>query len=178
MKQLLIILAVSLATGLMAQQKTFHQFSVEGLDGSMVDLSQFKGKKILVVNTASKCGLTPQYEDLQKLYIEYQEKGLVVIGFPTNNFMNQEPGTNEEIATFCEANYGVSFPMMTKVSVKGDDMHPIYRWLTSKSENGVMDSEVKWNFQKYLIDEEGRLVDMVPPREKPHSDKIIEWLKG
>lgn len=178
MKQLLIILAVSLATGLMAQQKTFHQFSVEGLDGSMVDLSQFKGKKILVVNTASKCGLTPQYEDLQKLYIEYQEKGLVVIGFPANNFMNQEPGTNEEIATFCEANYGVSFPMMTKVSVKGDDMHPIYRWLTSKSENGVLDSEVKWNFQKYLIDEEGRLVDMVPPREKPHSDKIIEWLKG
>ncbi|MBE0641473.1 MAG: glutathione peroxidase [Bacteroidales bacterium] len=178
MKQLLVILAVSLAAGLMAQQKTFHQFSVEGLDGSMVELSQFKGKKILVVNTASKCGLTPQYEDLQKLFEEYQEKGLVVIGFPANNFMNQEPGTNEEIATFCEANYGVTFPMMTKISVKGDDMHPIYRWLTSKSENGVMDSEVKWNFQKYLIDEEGRLVDMVPPREKPQSEKIIQWIKG
>ncbi len=161
-----------------AQKGTFHQFSMESIDGEVIHFSQFKGKKVLVVNTASKCGLTPQYEDLQKLHEEYKDKGLVVIGFPANNFLNQEPGTNEEIQAFCSANYGVSFLMMSKISVKGDDIHPLYRWLTSKEQNGVMDSEVKWNFQKYLIDEDGRLVNMVPPREKPYSETIINWVKG
>jgi glutathione peroxidase len=130
-----------------------------------------------VVNTASKCGNTPQYADLEKLYKEYGGEKFVIIGFPANNFMSQEPGTNEEIETFCRVNYGVTFPMMAKISVKGKDIHPLYEWLTSKSLNGVMDSEVKWNFQKYLIDENGKLVEVLMPKENPYSDSIIGWLK-
>ena len=130
-----------------------------------------------MVNTASKCGLTPQYKELEKLYKEYQDQDFVIVGFPANNFLNQEPGSNEEIAEFCEANYGVSFPMMAKISVKGDDIHPLYQWLTSKEKNGKMDSEVQWNFQKYLINEKGELVDMVKPREKPYSEKVMAFLE-
>jgi len=178
MKNLMMMLALTLSFLTFAQDKSFHDYKVEGIDGNTVDLAQFKGKKLLVVNTASKCGLTPQYEDLQMLYKEFGGEKFEIIGFPANNFLNQEPGSNEEIVEFCQANYGVTFPMMAKISVKGEDMHPVYRWLTEKAQNGVMDSEVKWNFQKYLIDEEGRLVDMVPPREKPNSDKILNWIKG
>ncbi len=158
--------------------KTFHDFTVETLEGEKFDLGTLKGKKVLVVNTASKCGLTPQYEDLQKLFEVYGGEKFTIIGFPANNFLKQEPGTNDEIREFCSANYGVTFPMMSKISVKGKDIHPVYEWLTQKSENGVMDSEVKWNFQKYMIDENGHLVDMVPPKEKPDSEKIINWIKG
>jgi len=136
-----------------------------------------KGKKVMVVNTASKCGYTPQYEDLEKLYEQYQQK-LVIIGFPANNFGNQEPGTALEIRQFCTENYNVTFPMMEKISVKGKDMHPLYQWLTSKEKNGVLDSEVKWNFQKYLIDEEGKLVDVLYSKEKPGSEKVIAWLNA
>jgi glutathione peroxidase len=159
------------------QGKTFYDFKVEDIYGEPFDLSTLKGKKVMVVNTASKCGLTPQYEDLEALYQEYKDKNFVIIGFPANNFMNQEPGTNEDIIEFCTANYGVSFPMMTKISVKGDDMAPLYQWLTSKELNGKLDSEVGWNFQKYLIDEEGHLVDMIPPRTKPNTDEVIAWLR-
>lgn len=161
-----------------AQTKTFHSFTVKAIDGTSFSLSQLKGKKVMVVNTASKCGLTPQYEALQALYEKYKTANFVIVGFPANNFLGQEPGTNAEIREFCTAKFGVTFPMMAKLSVKGDDMHPLYQWLTRKSENGVMDSEVKWNFQKYLIDEEGKLVEVIPPREKPDSERVIKWIEG
>jgi glutathione peroxidase len=159
-------------------QSGFYDFKVEDINGKTFDFNQLKGKKVMIVNTASKCGLTPQYEDLEALFKERGGEGFVIIGFPANNFMNQEPGSNEDIKEFCAKNYGVSFPMMSKISVKGDDMHPLYKWLTSKELNGVMDSSVSWNFQKYLINEEGKLVDMVPPREKPGSEKVRSFLTG
>ena len=158
--------------------KTLYDFKVEDIYGDEFDLAGLKGKKVMVVNTASKCGLTPQYKELEKLYQEYRESGFVIIGFPANNFMNQEPGSNEDIIEFCTTNYGVSFPMMGKISVKGKDMAPIYQWLTQKSRNGVLDSEVTWNFQKFLIDEQGKLVDVLQPREKPYSEKVIAWLNN
>ena len=156
--------------------KTFHDFTVKTIDGQTISLSQFKGKKVLVVNTASRCGLTPQYADLEKLYQQYGGEKFTIIGFPANNFMGQEPGTNEEIQQFCQVNYGVTFPMMAKISVKGDDIDPLYQWLTTKELNGVMDAKVTWNFQKFMIDENGHLVDMVPPKEKPFTEKIISWI--
>ena len=159
-------------------QTSFYDFKVKDIDGNDFDLARLKGKKVLVVNTASKCGLTPQYKQLQSLYEQFGGEKFVIVGFPANNFMKQEPGTNEEIAEFCEKNYGVTFPMMEKISVKGDDMHPLYHWLTEKSKNGVLDSEVGWNFQKYLIDEKGQLVKMVEPKTKPDDEKIVSWIKG
>jgi glutathione peroxidase len=162
---------------MMSAQGGFHSFTVNDISGKSYDLAQLKGKKVLVVNTASKCGLTPQYEDLEKLYREYSDRGLVVIGFPANNFANQEPGTEAEIAAFCTENYDVTFPMMSKISVKGDDIHPLYKWLTEKAENGVESSKVTWNFQKYMIDEEGNLVGHLSPRKKPYSEEIIDWLE-
>jgi len=170
-----LVMLFSIA-GLLAQDNTIYQFKVKAIDGSDFDFSSLKGKKIMIVNTASKCGLTPQYADLEKLYKDFQAEGLVIIGFPANNFMKQEPGTNAEIMEFCQSNYGVSFPMMEKISVKGDDMAPIYKWLTSKSLNGVKDSDVSWNFQKYLINGDGTLYDVLSPRDKPDSDKVLTWL--
>jgi glutathione peroxidase len=158
-------------------QENFHSFKTQTIDGQLYDLSELKGKKVLVVNTASKCGLTPQYKELEALYQKYKDNGFTIIGFPANNFMNQEPGTNEEIAEFCELNYGVTFPMMSKISVKGDDQDPIYKWLTNKSQNGKIDAEVSWNFQKFMIDENGNIVDYASPREKPFSDKIVQWIE-
>ena len=174
---MIILLATTLSTT-NAQNVSFHSFVVTDIDGNEFPLSKLKGKKVMVVNTASKCGFTPQYEDLQALYDKYKDKNFVIIGFPANNFMGQEPGTNQEIKEFCTTRFSVSFPMMAKISVKGNDTHPLYQWLTQKSMNGVMDSEVKWNFQKYLIDENGKLVDMIPPKEKPNSDKVIKWYEG
>ncbi|MGD9558846.1 MAG: glutathione peroxidase [Mangrovibacterium sp.] len=159
-----------------AGQTSFYDFKVKDIDGNDFDLSRLKGKKVLVVNTASKCGLTPQYEALQALYKEYGGDKFTIIGFPANNFLNQEPGTNEEIEEFCQKNYGVSFPMMSKISVKGKDMAPLYQWLTQKSKNGVKDSEVSWNFQKYMIDENGKLVDYVSPKTRPDDPKIVSWI--
>ena len=163
---------------MMGQNKTFHDFSAETISGESLDLSTLKGKKILVVNTASKCGNTPQYAQLEELFKEYGGENFMIIGFPANNFMGQEPGTNEEIKEFCEINYGVTFQMMAKISVKGKDMHPIYQWLTQKEQNGVEDSKVSWNFQKYMIDEDGKLVGHVSPKTSPKSDEIINWLKS
>jgi len=171
----LLIFSSAITVG---QTKSFYDFTVKTIDGVNYDLSQLKGKKVLVVNTASKCGLTPQYADLQKLYETYGGDKFVIIGFPANNFMSQEPGSNSDIKSFCTANYGVTFQMMEKISVKGDDIHPLYKWLTTKSENGVLDAEVSWNFQKFMIDENGRLVNFATPREKPLSDKIVNWLKN
>ncbi len=161
-----------------AQQTNFYSFKTKTIDGKAFDLSSLKGKKVLVVNTASKCGNTPQYKDLQALYQKYGGEKFVIIGFPANNFMRQEPGTNAEIKQFCTENYQVTFPMMQKISVKGDDIDPIYKWLTTKSLNGKMDAEVSWNFQKFMIDEKGNLVDMASPRTKPFDDQIVKWIEG
>jgi glutathione peroxidase len=170
------ILLASITLGY-AQTKTFHDFSAVDIDGKEISMAQFKGKKILVVNVASKCGNTPQYEGLEKLYKKYGNEKFVVIGFPANNFMGQEPGTDEEIKAFCTANYQVTFPLMSKISVKGKDQDPIYTWLTTMAENGVMDAEVSWNFQKFMIDEEGHLVDVAKPKEEPDSEKIVSWIE-
>jgi glutathione peroxidase len=160
---------------LTAQQKSIYDFKVESLDGGEIDFAKFKGKKILIVNTASKCGLTPQYEGLEKLHDKYG-KDLVIVGFPANNFMKQEPGTDKEIANFCQKNYGVSFLMASKISVKGKNQHPIYTWLTQKRYNHFKDSKVKWNFQKYLLDEKGNLISVISPTTKPMSEKVINLL--
>jgi glutathione peroxidase len=162
----------------MEARKTLHDFTVKDIDGNDFSLASLKGKKVLVVNVASKCGLTPQYEQLQELYEKYRHLNFVIIGFPANNFMGQEPGSNLEIKEFCTANYGVTFPMMEKISVKGKDQAPLYQWLTKKSENGVMDQKVTWNFQKFMIDEEGHLVDVATPKESPMSGKILNWITG
>lgn len=157
-------------------ENSLHQFTVEALEGESFDFSTLKGKKIMVVNTASKCGLTPQYKDLQALYEEYGSDKFVIVGFPANNFMSQEPGSNEEIAVFCERNYGVTFPMMAKIDVKGKDIHPVYAFLTQKEKNGVMDSKVSWNFQKYLVNEEGVVEKVISPRTSPKDEEIIAWI--
>jgi glutathione peroxidase len=156
-------------------QGSIHDFTVESLDGGKIDFSSFKGKKILIVNTASECGYTPQYKELEELYKKYNGK-LVIVGFPANNFGGQEPGSNTEIKAFCEKNYGVTFPMAAKVSVKGDDTAPIYKWLTQKTENGVLDAEVRWNFNKFLIDENGRMVAYFPSKVAPMSEEITSKL--
>jgi len=157
---------------------SIHTFKVSTLEGQEFDFSTLKGKKILVVNTASKCGFTPQFEQLQALYEKYKDKNFVVVGFPCNQFASQDPGSAEEIKSFCTRNYGVSFPMMEKVDVKGDNAAPIYKWLTSKEQNGVEGSSVKWNFQKYMIDENGFLVGHVPSYKKPDCDRIVNWIEG
>ena len=159
-----------------AQKKSFYDLRARTIDGKEFSFSSLKGKKVLIVNTASKYGHTPQYKELQSLYEAYSSKGLVIIGFPANNFLSQEPGSNSEIKQFCTEKYNVTFPMMQKISVKGDDMDPVYQWLTRKSENGKMDAPVTWNFQKFMIDESGRLVGMVPPKDSPKCEKIMEWL--
>ena len=158
--------------------KSIHDFNVQDIYGNDFDFNKLKGKKIMVVNTASKCGLTYQYKDLEKLYKYFKNKNFVIVGFPANNFLWQEPGSNEKIASFCKENYGVSFPMMSKISVKGSTIHPIYKFLTRKSENGVIDSSVSWNFQKYLIDENGYIVRVVSPRTKPNDQSIIDWISS
>jgi glutathione peroxidase len=179
MKNLIVLIFTGLI-GSMAysQENNFYQFKVNALNGTPFDLSQLKGKKVMLVNTASKCGFTPQYADLEALYKQYKDQNFIIIGFPANNFLHQEPGSNAEIAEFCQVNYGVTFPMMEKISVKGKDMHPLYHWLTEKSLNGKLDSEVKWNFQKYLIDEKGNLVDVLYSKTNPQSENIKAWIEG
>jgi glutathione peroxidase len=156
--------------------QSIHSFTVQDINGNDFSFSLLKGKKLMVVNTASKCGLTPQYEQLEALYDKYKDSNFVIVGFPANNFMSQEPGSNEEIAIFCQKNYGVSFPMMSKISVKGDDMHEVYKFLTQKSLNGLEDSEVGWNFQKYLLNEEGKLEKVISPRTRPNDPEVIKWI--
>jgi glutathione peroxidase len=159
-------------------KQNIYQFQVEDLEGNPFDFSTLKGKKILVVNTASACGLTPQYEQLQAIYEKYKDKNFVIVGFPANNFGSQEPGTNQQIATFCQKNYGVTFPMMAKISVKGSDMHAVYQFLTQKTKNGLEDSEVQWNFQKYLINEKGELDKVISPRTLPTDAEIVNWIES
>ncbi len=157
--------------------ENIYQFEVTDLYGDPFDFSKLKGKKVMVVNTASECGLTPQYADLQKLYETYKDKNFVIVGFPANNFGGQEPGSDAEIASFCKENYGVSFPMMSKISVKGGDMHEVYHFLTEKEKNGLQDSEVAWNFQKYLINEQGELEMVVEPKTLPTDPSVINWIE-
>lgn len=177
MKNLLILFIVAFFTVSAAAQTNFFDLKTKTIDGESIDLKAYKGKKIMVVNVASKCGLTPQYEKLQALYDKYKSKGFLIIAFPANNFLSQEPGSNSEIKQFCTDTYNVTFPVMSKISVKGDDMDPVYQWLTKKSQNGVEDSSVKWNFQKYLISPEGRLVKVISPRTAPDDPEIIKWIE-
>ncbi|OFX19900.1 MAG: glutathione peroxidase [Bacteroidetes bacterium GWA2_31_9] len=173
----LIIMCLFFSVKVNAQDiRNFYDFKVKSIDGEEFDFSQLKGKKVMIVNTASKCGFTPQYAQLEEVYKKYGGDKFVIIGFPANNFLHQESGTNSEIQDFCQKNYGVSFPMMEKISVKGKDIHPLYKWLTMKELNGVIDSNVKWNFQKYLIDENGSLVKSFSPSTTPNNEEIIKWI--
>lgn len=177
MKYLLTLLTVVLLSAFtLPDNGSIHSFKVKSIEGGTIDFSKFKGKKILVVNTASKCGYTPQYEALQKVYDEYKDK-LVIVGFPANNFGGQEPGSDGDIQEFCKARFGVKFPLASKVSVKGEDMAPIYQWLTSKAKNGVLDAEIKWNFNKFLLDENGKLIAYFESKVKPDSEDILKFVK-
>lgn len=160
------------------EMPTIYDFKVTDIDGKEFDFATLKGKKIMIVNTASECGLTPQYKQLEEVYKKYGTGNFTIIGFPANNFLGQEPGSNEEIKGFCTKNYGVTFPMMSKISVKGNDMAPIYQWLTTKAKNGVEDVDVAWNFHKFLIDENGHYVRNVSPRTLPDDASIISWITG
>lgn len=155
-----------------------YQFKVNDISGKEFDLASLKGKKVMIVNTASECGLTPQYEQLQALYDEFKGKNFVVVGFPSNDFANQEPGSNADIAAFCSKNYGVNFPMMEKISVKGESMHPLYQFLTSKAKNGIEENKVEWNFQKYLINEKGHLDKVLSPQTLPIDEVVINWISS
>ena len=179
LKKTLITLLSIMTLTLNSQTSTdssIHQFKVADIYGNIFDFSQLRGKKVMIVNTASKCGLTYQYEALQKLYSQYKDLNFVIIGFPSNDFLWQEPGSNDEIIDFCEQNYGVTFPMMSKITVKGTKKHPIYQFLTQKSKNNYRDSRVTWNFQKYLINKEGRIEKIISPRTRPDSEEIVSWI--
>lgn len=181
MKQSIFLFALALLMTITMEAQTkqsIHQFKVKDLSGNTFDFATLKGKKIVVVNTASNCGYTRQYEQLEAIYKKYKSDNLVIVGFPANNFGSQEPGTNAEIATFCQKNYGVTFPMMSKISVKGSDMNEVYQFLTQKSKNGVKDSNVEWNFQKYLLNEKGELEQVYLSGVKPTDAKIVDWIKG
>ncbi|HEX7754792.1 MAG TPA: glutathione peroxidase [Niabella sp.] len=171
MKILLVALMVSMGVA----AGSIYDFKVDGLTGGSINFSDFKGKKILVVNTASKCGFTHQYEGLEQLYEKYKDK-LVIIGFPANNFMSQEPGSNDQIAEFCKKNYGVSFPMAKKISVKGNDTAPIYKYLIAEAAKKGIKDPIKWNFTKFLIDENGNLVTVFPSKVEPMSEELLKYL--
>jgi glutathione peroxidase len=158
--------------------KSIHSLKVKTLEGKEYNLADLKGKKVLIVNTASECGFTPQYKDLQELYMKYKDKNFVVIGFPCNDFGGQEPGSSSEIRQFCSSKFNVTFPMMEKVVIKGENKSEIYTWLTSKDKNGVMDTGVKWNFGKFLINENGELVNYYGSMTNPLSSDITNWIEG
>ena len=157
--------------------KSVHDFTVKNIDGKDVTLSAYKGKITLLVNVASKCGYTPQYEGLQAVYTKYKEQGLEILGFPANNFMGQEPGTNEEIKTFCQTKYNVSFPLFAKISVKGTDIHPLYQFLTSKETNPEFGGDITWNFNKFLLDRNGKIIARFETKEKPEGEKITHAIE-
>ncbi|WP_293713496.1 glutathione peroxidase [uncultured Parabacteroides sp.] len=173
---IITLIAIIMTTTINAQQKSFYDFTVKTIDGKDFPLSSLKGKKVLVVNVASKCGFTPQYAKLEELYTKYEKDNFIIIGFPANNFLGQEPGSNEDIKKFCTLNYGVTFPMMAKISVKGKDIAPLYQWLTQKNENGVANAKVGWNFHKFLIDENGNWVASYGSTTDPLSEKIVDWI--
>jgi len=153
-------------------------FTMDGIDGEKVKLEKYKGKVLLVVNVASKCGLTPQYKGLQTIYKKFKDKGFVVLGFPANNFLKQEPGSNAEIKKFCTINYGVEFPMFSKISVKGEDIHPLYRYLTGKDTNPQFAGEIRWNFDKFLVDKNGNVVHRFHPKTTPGDEKVLAAIEA
>lgn len=157
------------------KEKNIYDYQIKSIDGKIINFSKYKGKKLLIVNTASKCGYTPQYKALEELYKKYG-KELVVIGFPTDNFGGQEFQSNSEIKEFCQKNYGVTFPLTTRVDVKGENITPIFKYLTKKSENGVLDATIGWNFNKFLIDEKGKLLAHFDSKVKPDSPEILKYL--
>lgn len=157
--------------------KNIHDFTMMDIDGKEVPLSTFKGKLLLIVNVASKCGFTYQYEGLQKLYMEYKDRGFVILGFPANNFLRQEPGSNEDIKSFCSLNYGVSFPMFSKISVRGKSIHPLYQFLTGKTTNPKFGGKISWNFNKFLIGRKGQIINRFGSRKKPYHKKVINAIE-
>jgi len=175
----LLILSVSLgAQDKKTDVKPIYQFKVKDINGQSFDFKEIEGKKIMIVNTASKCGFTKQFKELQEVYETYKDQNFVIVGFPSNDFMNQDPGTNEEILEFCTTNFGVSFPMMSKIVVTGKKKANIYKYLTEKDLNGYESSTVNWNFQKYLINEQGYLEKVIGTKTSPDDDEIINWIKG
>ena len=179
MKKIVLIIGCFILTVLsMSAQKSFYDLQAVTIDGKKFEFSGLKGKKVMVVNTASRCGFTPQYKDLERLYQLYGGFKFEIVAFPSNDFMGQEPGTNEEIQKFCSANYNVTFPMMAKIAVKDQKIDPVYKWLTDKSLNGVADSKIKWNFQKYLIDEKGNLIKELDSKITPMDTVVTNWLKN
>lgn len=178
MKTILIFTFLLTTICIFAQTEEFYKLEAKTIDGKVFKFEDLQGKRVMIVNVASECGLTPQYEDLQKLYEKYGGDDFVILGFPANNFMKQEPGTNAEIKKFCTSKFNVTFQMMQKISVKDDDIHPVYKWLTRKEYNGRNDYRMKWNFQKFFINEEGKHVGMASPRIKPMRDEIQKWAKG
>ncbi len=159
------------------KMNSIYDFSLKDIDHKEVPLSKYRGKVVLVVNVASRCGYTPQYEGLQKVYMKYKDRGFVILGFPANNFMAQEPGTDEEIRTFCSAKYSVTFPIFSKISVKGDDIHPLYKFLTSKETNPDFGGDIKWNFNKFLVDKSGKIIARFEPKVTPESDQVIQAIE-
>jgi glutathione peroxidase len=157
--------------------KSIYDFEMKNIDGKPVPLSQFKGKVILIVNVASKCGFTPQYKGLQEIYNKYKDRGFVILGFPANNFREQEPGTNEQIKEFCTTNYGVEFPMFAKISVLGDDIHPLYRFLTQKKNDPTASGDIRWNFDKFLVDRKGTIINRFQPKTTPTDPGLIEAIE-
>ena len=172
----ILLLFITIATASAQDATSFYDYKLTDINGKTFDMSELKGKKVLLVNTATQCSLTPQFSELEKLYKEYKDKNFVIVGIPSNDFANKEPGSNKEIKNFVEKNYGITFPMMAKTSVIGNNENPLYKWLTSKDLNGVMDSKVAWNYQKYMIDENGKLVGVIEPKDSS-SEKVIEWIK-
>jgi glutathione peroxidase len=169
------IALIALLVSSILAASSIYDFKVEGLEGNSIDFKKFKGKKIMIVNTASKCGNTPQYAELEELYEKYKDK-LVIVGFPANNFGSQEPGTNSEIKEFCTKNYGVTFPMAAKVSVKGDDIAPIFDYLVGEAKKLGFEDPIKWNFTKFLLDENGKLITVIHNKTKPMSEDVLKYL--
>ena len=158
--------------------KSVYDFTMKNIDGKDVNLGAYKGKVVLIVNVASRCGYTPQYEGLQKLYTTYKDRGFVILGFPANNFLGQEPGTNEEIKEFCSLKYGVTFPMFSKISVKGDDKHPLYKFLTEKETNPDFGGEITWNFNKFLVGKDGKILAHFSQKDKPEDEKVVQAIEA
>jgi len=176
------VLAISVtnnATAASSREKmtSIYDFTLKDIDHKEVNLGQYRGKVVMVVNVASRCGFTPQYEGLQKTYLKYKDRGFVILGFPANNFMSQEPGTDEEIKTFCSSKYSVTFPIFSKISVKGEDMHPLYKFLTSKETNPEFGGDIKWNFSKFLVDKNGKVIARFEPAVKPESDPVVQAIE-
>jgi len=175
-----IALSLSVASGKSSNSgdaRSVYDFTMKNIDGKQESLSEFRGHVTLVVNVASRCGFTPQYEALQKLYLKYKDQGFVILGFPANNFMSQEPGTDEEIKTFCSSKYNVTFPMFSKISVKGSDIHPLYKYLTDKSTDPQFGGDIRWNFNKFLVDKNGQVIARFEPPVKPDSDEVVQAIE-